>query len=545
MFTYCSDRRGGPAGSPAPSSSMLPHDGVRSRSRHREVSRPAATSRSRRTGSAPRPLRAADLAQPPRCSTSPPGQTDGWTDLAGEARTTYETLPTPGSAQEPMSGPGPGPRPSSGPAPESEPSSEPSRVELAQVHHTLCDIANRLREVVDAVPEEGVDGLSAQDLDPCLGELKRVEGSVAAIKARVVALASRTSAHTDSGMASPDHYLRDRLGISSREARKQRDLARTLEEMEGARDALADGRLGTEQASSIGRAARNGLLGGFKDVEDQLLERATTSSPEQLNEAIRREEQRANADALRRGENRAHARRRASCTKQEDGSWLLHALLDPVAGERVAVAIRAFTTPDPAGTPIDRRRRPEQRTADGLAALAEAALSAGAPRSGGHRPQVTVIVPFDAWRARATEESGTPFAELGSGTTISPEAAQRLICDAKITRVVMDARSQVLDVGRAKRTWTAGQRAAAAARDRGCRGPGCDRPIAWCEMHHVRWWSNGGRTDLSQGLNLCTRHHRLVHERGWGLRFDPSTAKATFIDPTGREHVTLPRGSPG
>jgi hypothetical protein len=478
------------------------------------------------------------------------GHSGGWTDLAREDRNTYDAQPDtkphtrPGTGQDPGSAQEPGSRtaPTSEPAP--APASGSSRVELARVQDTLRDIASRLRVVVDAVSAEDADDLTADDLDPCLGELKRVEGAVTAIKARIVALAGRASAHTDSGMASPDHYLRDRLGISSREARKQRDLARTLEEMDGARDALADGRLGTEQASSIGRAARNGLLGGFKDVEEQLLERATTSSPEQLNEAIRREEQRANADALRRGENRAYARRRASCTKQEDGSWMLHALLDPVAGERVAVAIRAFTTPDPAGTPIDRRRRPEQRAADGLAAMADAALTAGAPKSGGHRPQVTVIVPFDAWRDREDAAGGTLFAELGSGTTISPEAAQHLLCDAKITRVVMGTRSEVLDVGRAKRTWTAAQRAAAAVRDRGCRGPGCDRPIAWCEQHHVRFWTDGGDTDLGNALSLCRHHHRLVHEGGWRVRFDPVTAEATFTDPSGREYVTLPRGSP-
>jgi len=506
----------------------------------------------------------------------------GWSANAGDPRSTSWLTAQDGLAAEdaaPYSPKSSDPQPLDPQAPDTGASSAPGSTagdtalpDLAPVHAALDQIAGSLRELVDAVPgQEAAAHLSVDDLDPCLTQLKRVEGAVAAVRARVVALASYAKAHDASGMASPDMYLRDRLGISSREARKQRDLARTLDAMDGARDALADGRLGTEQASAIGRAVRNGHLGDAQEVEEQLLDTATTSSPEQLNEAIRRAEQHANADALRRGENRAYERRRASCTKQEDGSWLLNALLDPIAGEQVAIAIRAFTKPDPAQTPIDRRRRPEQRTADGLAALAEAALTAGAPKSGGHRPQVSVIVPFDAWEHHRKASSGQDgdraatsctadcgggsvdgggpasilLPELGSGTTISPEAAQRIMCDAKITRVVMGARSQVLDVGRATSDWTAGQRAAAAVRDRGCRGPGCDRPTAWCQLHHIWWWSKGGPTDLDNGIQLCHQHHRLVHEGGWGLRFDPATARATFIDPTGREYSTLPRGSPG
>ncbi|WP_375480817.1 HNH endonuclease signature motif containing protein, partial [uncultured Jatrophihabitans sp.] len=39
-----------------------------------------------------------------------------------------------------------------------------------------------------------------------------------------------------------------------------------------------------------------------------------------------------------------------------------------------------------------------------------------------------------------------------------------------------------------------------AARDGGCCFPGCDRPAAWSEVHHVIPWADGGPTDLS---NMC------------------------------------------
>jgi hypothetical protein len=56
-----------------------------------------------------------------------------------------------------------------------------------------------------------------------------------------------------------------------------------------------------------------------------------------------------------------------------------------------------------------------------------------------------------------------------------------------------------------------------AARDGGCRFPGCDRPLAWCDAHHVIPWSAGGPTDQGNLAMLCRRHHRAVHEGGFRL----------------------------
>ncbi len=58
------------------------------------------------------------------------------------------------------------------------------------------------------------------------------------------------------------------------------------------------------------------------------------------------------------------------------------------------------------------------------------------------------------------------------------------------------APSQPLDLGRATRVISPAQRAALAVRDRGCVFPGCDRPLAWCEGHHLWHWIDGGPTDL-------------------------------------------------
>jgi hypothetical protein len=58
-------------------------------------------------------------------------------------------------------------------------------------------------------------------------------------------------------------------------------------------------------------------------------------------------------------------------------------------------------------------------------------------------------------------------------------------------------------------------RRALAARDGGCRFPGCG--LTLCDAHHVEHWADGGETKLANLLQLCRRHHRAVHEEGYGV----------------------------
>jgi hypothetical protein len=83
------------------------------------------------------------------------------------------------------------------------------------------------------------------------------------------------------------------------------------------------------------------------------------------------------------------------------------------------------------------------------------------------------------------------------------------------------SRRPPLEVGRATRVVHPAQRAALAVRDGGCVFPGCDRPLAWCDAHHLWHWVDGGPTDLINLALLCRAHHRVVHEGGWQLTRGP------------------------
>ena len=118
----------------------------------------------------------------------------------------------------------------------------------------------------------------------------------------------------------------------------------------------------------------------------------------------------------------------------------------------------------------------------------------------------------------------TTIGELrtGAGTAITghgdPLALTRLLAlsgDAELIPVICDQAGGVLTYGRGRRLATRGQRLALAARDGGCCFPGCDRPAAWTEVHHVTPWLEGGGTDLDNMCLLCRYHHRSFEKHGW------------------------------
>ncbi len=99
-----------------------------------------------------------------------------------------------------------------------------------------------------------------------------------------------------------------------------------------------------------------------------------------------------------------------------------------------------------------------------------------------------------------------------------------------------------LDIGTATDTIPAHLRRAVIARDRHCRAPGCYRPPAACEVHHIIPRSRGGPTRLTSLILLCRFHHLIyVHEWGWTITLNPDgTTTATSPDHTRQYHSHAP-----
>jgi hypothetical protein len=224
-----------------------------------------------------------------------------------------------------------------------------------------------------------------------------------------------------------------------------------------------------------------------------------------------------------------------------DGMHSIDGVLDAESAARLNAALAPFLVP----TGSDDTRTTDQRRADGLSEIVETAVkSGGLPMLSGSSLAIQVDVPL------LTLSGGTSGPSKLSGTTrtpvwFTPDAAQRMACDASVRRLLLDTRGVALDLGRESRIFSSAQRKALAARDQGCRFPGCGRPPAHTDGHHLVPWARGGATDLSNGLLLCRFHHRRVHEGGWTITAtstdNGANERLTFVGPRGqRLHSPLP-----
>ncbi len=80
-----------------------------------------------------------------------------------------------------------------------------------------------------------------------------------------------------------------------------------------------------------------------------------------------------------------------------------------------------------------------------------------------------------------------------------------------------------VNLHRTSRHANATQRRLLTLRDQGCVFPGCDKPPAHCQAHHLHYWSHHGHTDLDNLALVCWFHHHLIHEDNWQLHRTPAT----------------------
>jgi hypothetical protein len=134
-----------------------------------------------------------------------------------------------------------------------------------------------------------------------------------------------------------------------------------------------------------------------------------------------------------------------------------------------------------------------------------------------------------------------PPATLEDGTPVPASELAAAMCDCEITRIVLDADSVPLDVGRTQRVFTGPQRRAVIARDRQCAWPDCHIHARWSDVHHIAWWERDtGPTSVDNGILLCSYHHHEVHRQDLTItRIRPADRQgAPGTDPPDSGRVT-------
>lgn len=311
-------------------------------------------------------------------------------------------------------------------------------------------------------------------------------------------------------------------------------------------EAVAAGRIGMPAASAIiamlDRVAVRADREALEGVERTLADAAPGLTLDQLQKLIQRAQAHLDPDGVAPRE--AELRGDRSLSIREDGSGMivLAGRFDPETAAPVKAAVEGLV-----GGMLRRRdeavaggaedaRSVRQMQADALADLCRHALGCDRTPTAA---STTVVVRMDL----ADLEAGTGYGTIdGIRQPVSAATVRRMAADAQIIPCVLGGESEILDWGRAKRLFTPAQKLAIAERDGGCAG--CGLPPSMAVVHHIRWWArDGGRTDMDNGVLLCTSCHHRIHDDGWEIRIEGKgvRAKVWFIPPPWLDHARTPR----
>ena len=286
-------------------------------------------------------------------------------------------------------------------------------------------------------------------------------------------------------------------------------------------EAMSGGEIGFAHLALIASEAAAHVQAGhaWQFDESRLLEKAREFNVGRFRNFCHHERHATDPAAYAADEASKVEARSLSLKTGEGGMLWIRGVLDPEGGATLRTAL--YPLARRAGKGDDRRF--DRRLADAVVELAHHGLEKGSlPASGGQKPHLQVTATLDALEQRR----GAPAGDLELSLPISGAAIARIACDCSVTRFILSADSQVIDVGLTTRRIPPATRRALHVRDKRCRWPGCDRPPSWTSGHHLKHWTRGGPTDLDNLVLLCHRHHWMVHEGGWSI---VRTEKGEFV----------------
>ncbi|MEN8239086.1 MAG: DUF222 domain-containing protein [Actinomycetota bacterium] len=309
-------------------------------------------------------------------------------------------------------------------------------------------------------------------------------------------------------------WLKSACRMTAREASGTVKAARALAQMPHVAEEAVTGAIVTSGVKLLARA-RDRHPDAFPRHEQVLADAATYLNARDLRIAVAHWDQQVDFEGALDDVETDAARRELFFNQSYKGKWDLQGRFGVADGHIVNTALRGYIQ----GTYIDgddRRSMPE-RLADAQVGICQHWLDHNdtGETSGGEKPHITVVVPYDILTRDRQQ-----LPEL-DGYAIDPDTLRRWACDAGIVRIITDADSQPIDVGRRTRTIPPALRRALDLRDGGCTWPGCCAPVSWCDAHHIIHWADGGETNLDNTQLLCRKHHTHTHRNENVLPAEP------------------------
>jgi hypothetical protein len=387
-------------------------------------------------------------------------------------------------------------------------------VPLSQHPILVCaqQVGAELADVADAQAAY----MSSDDKRAALLAIAEDKRRLDALALKVMA-ASADVAETD-GARDIGAWLAHRTRAEARPLRIAQKLAAAIDKRwQRVEAGMAAGTVSVEQAQVIvdGLEVLPARLGAevITDAEARLVAFAETCDPTELRILARRildyvaPEIAEGEEARRLEQEEERARDKTSLrTRRLGNGWsrttIVHA---DESADRLETYCESFASPRKQGDALtgEEDRIPyARRLGLAFAALLEHLNPKKLPDHGGDATTVFVTISLTAL-----------MADLAVGDGMSATAVRRLTCTANTIPAVLGSKGEVLDLGRKSRLFSRAQRRAMRLRDKRCRAEGCGVRAAWCEAHHLKPWSEGGQTNLDDGVLLCNYHHHRIHDR--------------------------------
>lgn len=347
------------------------------------------------------------------------------------------------------------------------------------------------------------------------------------------------------GFHSTAHWLNYRCGIGMNAAREKLRVANALPALPMIREAFAAGNLSYSKVRAMTRVAT-------PETEAYLLDFATYGTAHHVEKLVAKTRRAQRLQAKETAE-AVYAGRELTLRHDENGALVLQGRFPAEQGaiilkalekamDSIDVSAETSTGGDAADVTAETSERPSfsSRRADALAEVAETFLSnSGHNGTTADRYQVVVHVAADVTAETSPSDVTAVTSQLDDGSGVTAETSRRIACDCSVVPVREDPFGEPLSIGRKTRSIPPAIRRALQLRDGGCRFPGCTH-TRFVDGHHIKHWADGGETSLENLVLLCRRHHRLVHEGGYGV--ERRTGGEIVFTDTGRR--TIPAGMP-
>lgn len=360
---------------------------------------------------------------------------------------------------------------------------------------------SQLRSVLEEIAATALEDLTVDDLAAEISEVAYGIQTLEVLMTRLVASLTDRGGHHSLGYSSPTYLLCDVARMTPTHARQIVSMAQVEDKAPHAYQAWADGRLSTDQAQPLFRAARH-LPDVYPDAEERLVAIVEGLDPIDTHQVVEYWRQSVDGPGLVGLETQMD-RRGLSLSRSFGGMRHVDGWMTGAAGEAFEVALEANMPPPREGD----NRTPRQRRHDALENLCRDWLDNGTTsQTGGEKPHISLHADPPALQGHAGG-----LHETEDGAIVDVDMLRMIACDCSLTRIVLGPESEILDVGRKTRVWTSAQRRAIVARDRHCQGPGCQARARHCDIHHLQHWADGGDTSIDNGSLLCRSCHTQQH----------------------------------